>query len=657
MSDYSIPRRVFIWIQLLQLFLLLPHFFREPALLIPIWFVCNFWRYQVYLTRWHLPVSWVKTLVVVGAVFLVAIVNRQFSVEAAANILLMAFIFKVFEMQSLRDVLLVVYLSFFVLVAELLFNQSIITGIYAVLALLLAVSALVSVHQNEEKADFFSPLKTALNLLLASLPVMLLAFFVFPRLDPLWSVPQPSGQGKTGVNNRMSPGFITDLVKSDELAFRVTFDGEIPPQKDMYWRAAALSEFDGRQWLEFDRKKEQSVRLLFDDDVFYEYEMMVEPTYQSLLFVLDSVASFPSGTKYFSDLTIRSHDVIDSRRLYKFRSGLKVQSFDEYEILLSRASRLPSGFNPKALAFAEKLRLDSDDDYEFIDKVLTHFREEEFYYTLSPEPLGRDSVDDFLFKSRKGFCEHYASSFVVLMRAVGIPARVVVGYQGGDVNPFERYVLVRQLDAHAWTEVWIDGQWQRFDPTYAVAPERIEQGSVESLRSEPEFLEGVIFSAQKYDLSFFRNILYRYDQLNFLWNQTVLNYKGEKQYDFLKSALGDYSLKKIAALVIAVFAFVFAFLMAMNWLKVKQSPMSDVEKVYRKFLKKVARKGVVKAPTEGPLDFAQRCGSEFPGSSTNIEQIIDLYISLNYAQRSDNASYSVLKHRFKRAVMHFQISD
>jgi transglutaminase-like putative cysteine protease len=663
MFEYKVPRLAFAWILFTQAFLLLPHMVEFPLILIPVWLICTLWRVMIYRDRWRYPSSAIKLLlVVVSCISLFFLQRNWFTVETAILTLLLAFLLKLLEMKQLRDVLIVIYLAYFVIVAELLLSQTLISGLYLITSLLLVTSTLVIIHSAPDEVSTFEPVIQASKILLLSLPIMLVAFLVFPRLEPLWSVPMPAGEGKTGVSGSMSPGLFSQLAKSDKLAFRVRFEGDVPPLKELYWRGVVLTHFDGKTWrpLEEDVFKKPLLEDVDDsvDAALYRYRITMEPSQQIWIFPLVAVTNVSQPVHYLRDFTVKSHDIIDQRISWNFSSYQNaLLGKDIYPYHNHSALSLPTGFNPQAIAFANKLFEQSKTPQDYIDKVLAHFRQESFYYTLSPPLLGKHTVDDFLFTTRRGFCEHYASSFVVLMRAVGIPARVVAGYQGGDINPYESHVTVRQLDAHAWAEVWLEDEgWKRIDPTYAVSPERIENGSQDSLQQEEQFLAEAPFSAMHYrSVPWLRNMQYRLDQLNYLWHSWVLDYSGNRQSSVLLALLGSASPQTIALFFASVFGLFSLCLMVYFAWRYRPTSLPMVEKIYRQLLRKMAKKGLKKSEGEGPLDFAQRAKQQWPSLAKDIEVIIGYYLVLNYAELNDSAEESRILKTFKYDVNHLKL--
>lgn len=653
-NQYHLNRFSLIWLFIAQVFLLLPHWLRFPELLLLPSVVCGVWAVQVFRGRWSPAPMLIKAVFMLVTIGL--LISQEFkwrSTEFMVCLLLLAYILKLLELKSHRDVLIMTYLSYFVIVGQLLFSQSILSALYLLVGLLLCTSFLIAAFSGQQHKDFFQPLKMASKMGALSLPLMILAFLVFPRLEPFWSVPLSGAKAKTGVSDNMTPGMFSKLAQSDELAFRVRFDKKIPVMHDLYWRGLVLNYFDGRRWtalverpfnsskLEDHQRKEGAESY----DSRFDYKIIMEPTYKPWLFILSSAIQVQAlnqqKVQFLRDATLQTYKPIMQRTEFSISSDINLLRDPQiYSYHRQAALQLPPKFNPQSQAFAEKLFAKSSSDQAYIDAVLNYFSQQPFYYSLSPGALGVNYVDDFLFKSRIGFCEHFASSFVVLMRAVGIPARVVTGYQGGDVNPYENHISVRQMDAHAWAEVWLQGQgWIRIDPTAAVAPERIERGSVQSLKNDENFLAGSPLSAKHFNsLSWMLNLSYRYDQLSALWHSQILAYQGDVQQNTLKRLLGEVNSQTMllfSAGFFALFALLTTLYFSLSW---KKKSVSKAEQQYQRFINKAAKAGLKKAVAEGPLDFQRRCIVQWPQQKRDIDIIIMSYIELVYAAEDLNST-------------------
>ena len=662
MRSDRIPRLVFIWILISQAFLLFPHILRTPQLVLPLYVFCLTWRLMIFKGRWRYPSGLVKAfLVLASLVFIVSLDQRVLSIESMVLLLITAFQLKLIEMQDRRDLLISVYLAYFVIATELIFNQGLLSAIYMVISVLLVSTGLIAAHMGLTRLSFFHPLKVSARLMLFSVPIMLVAFLVFPRIGPLWTLPSPAQSGKTGMSSSLSPGSISNLAESDELAFRVQFAGSPPPMQQLYWRGLVLSAFDGNTWTVADQQRfVDDGRALYGDlteQTSYDYQMIVEANDRHWMFPLDGITQFDAHARLFDDYSLRHIGKIQQREAWQMRSSPQAKKTVRLSVQQQRFNTaLPAGQNPKTHALAQQLWQQSDSAEDYLQQILLYFNQQPFVYTLTPPLLGQHANDDFLFNTRRGFCEHYANAFVILARAKGLPSRIVVGYQGGDVNPYEQHVSVRQLDAHAWAEVWLEGQgWVRFDPTYAVAPERIERGSQDTLREDPRFLAQSPLSAVKLaNVAWLKNLQYRIDGLNFLWHSKVLSYQGAQQQNVLAALMGKVSLLRIAILIISVLLVSSLLVFAVYYLQHTKPVLSASEKIYQRFLKKLKQKGLSKESNQGAQDFAVIAMQGFPQYADEIDTISQQYIQLRYAKLSEQRHQRLLE-QFRANVKQLKI--
>jgi protein-glutamine gamma-glutamyltransferase len=475
-------------------------------------------------------------------------------------------------------------------------------------------------------------------LLLQALPLALLLFLLFPRLQgPLWGLPQ-QGAAQTGLSDRMSPGDFGQLTLSDEIAFRVEFSTPPPSPNALYWRGPVLWDFDGRTWQTRFSVPTTSVRVEALGRPI-TYAITLEPHRQRWLFLLGLPRELPAKvasieTSLGPDLQWLSKTAITQRLRYQIDADLDYR-FEADGLSATSRSRtlaLPEG-NPQARALAaqwvKQTANQAASEQAIVNQALAHFRNEAFFYSLKPPLLGENSVDDFLFVSRRGFCEHYASAFVVLMRAAGIPARVVTGYQGGELNPLGNYWIVRQRDAHAWAEVWLPNLgWTRVDPTAAVAPNRVERGLNAALPAN-ERPAGLL----TLNTNWLMPLRQGWDLINNQWNQWVLGYNQDRQREFLARLNPFLSTWQGMAWGLAAAGGVL-LLIASLWAiprlaRVKRDPASQI---YTRFCQKLQRHGIVRGDAEGAADFAQRAAQLRPDIAEPIRLITQLYLGLRYGQ-------------------------
>jgi transglutaminase-like putative cysteine protease len=505
-------------------------------------------------------------------------------------------------------------------------------------------ATMMSLHYADAEPPFRAQLRTAGMLLAQSAPLMLVLFLLFPRVPgPLWGLPRDAFAGVSGLSDTMTPGSLSSLALSDAVAFRVRFESQIPRAKDLYWRGPLMWDFDGRTW---------SVQLFPHTAPRIEaagdpvnYEVTLEPHNRRWMLALDLPAAAPARSFASTDFQILSIQPVTSRRLYEMTSFLNAR-FGEAEsrYALHRALQLPPQANPRAQELGRALRRKHAEDEAIIGEMLGMFRRN-FVYTLEPPLLGEHPVDEFLFSTRSGFCEHYASSFAVVMRAAGVPARIVTGYQGGEVNALGNYLIVRQADAHAWTEVWLSGRgWVRIDPTFAVAPVRVDTGIAAAVpRADPLPLMG------RAPFEFLRQVRHTWDYMANAWNHWVLGYTPERQRLLLANAgLDDATWEKLTAILFVVAGIIVAMFTALALRQLKSRVRDPVRIAYLRFCEKLRRKGLARDAAEGPVDYARRLGRARPELAPAVEAITRLYVALRYGAEAGAAALPELQRRVRQ---------
>ena len=513
------------------------------------------------------------------------------------------------ETRRSSDATILLCLCAFLLLTQYFYSQTILSALITLPAVLALGNALIVIRDPQFSSTTSSNIKLVGKLLLQGAPLAALLFFVFPRLPgPLWSLPNDA-VATTGLSESMSPGTIGSLSLSDEVAFRVEFDGDIPPPEERYWRGPVMSSFDGASW-SVSRQNAQ-VRPNHTSPVQLSYTVTLQPTNHNWLFALDHPTSLPmSDTASISNSRIigrMTHDLqlLSAERVSRvIRYKQKSLFSDTY-----KAPRPPSSMltqltnrNPASQRFATKLRAASRSDRDYAQRVLRHFNEQNFRYTLEPSLLGDNPVDEFLFTTQNGFCEHYASAFVVLMRAAAIPARVVTGYLGGEMNG--DYMIVRQSDAHAWAEAFIDGKWTRFDPTGAVAPTRVDTNMAAALPNE----EPVPMMA-RLRMSWLKKLKLGLDEMNHDWQRLVVGFNNESQRKlWQKLGLPKLELWQITAIVLSLSAMWCIIMLGLPLTRKHQCNVDD--KLWHQFQTLMERLGTKRKTSETPHQFIERAQNE-----------------------------------------------
>src|SRR5712692_8051903 len=601
-----------------------------------------FWRAFASIRGGALPARWLLLLLTLASAIGVFFSYRTImGRDPGVTLLVLLLFLKLLETRAGRDVFVAAFLVYFVALANFFYSQSIPIAVLMLLTVLVTTTALVGF--SAPRRAIVDDLKTAGRMLAQAGPVMLLLFFLFPRVQgPLWGMPQDAYSSVTGLSETMSPGSISSLSLSDTIAFRVKFETEPPPRARLYWRGPVLSDFDGLSWRVGlpQLRRNMSVEAVGSP---VDYEVTLEPHNHNWMFALEMPARIPPTARLTSEYLVISLTPIRSRIRYE------MSSFPQFQAPsgggpedLANALRLPRGVNPRALALASEWRESLADPAAIVRRAIEFFRGGRFEYTLQPPALGRNSVDEFLFNTRQGFCEHFASSFVFMMRAAGVPARVVTGYQGGDTNAVDGYMVVRQADAHAWAEVWLaGGGWTRIDPTAAAVPVRVELGITAAAPGGASLL-------RRTNLNWLRGLRNNWEALTNQWNQWVLGYNPDRQREML-AWLGVRQPNWETMTLMLFWSVAGVLLLTALWLLRGIRRGDAVQRAWLRFCDKLAREGLARARAEGPLDYASRVARTLPAREDAARAIAALYVDQRYGPGPDARSIA----RLKRLVREF----
>lgn len=664
-AQEQLPRNALGWIILAQFSLVMLHLERIPLWILAVYLFSALWRFQVYAGRWSFPGFIVKTLLVVtsfAGIFFSY--GSLLGLEPTVALLLAAFALKLIELSKRQDAYVLLFLAYFVCVTEFLFSQDLLVVLYTLFNVVLITTALVALHQPGQHRFKLGTIRLPLIMLAQSIPLMLVLFFLFPRIGPLWSVPLKSHTAKTGVSDFMRPGDISNLSQSADVAFRVQFDGDIPEKADLYWRGLVFSTIRNGAWTSlrfYDVPTDQRKQVVPDTiGESLSYTVIMEPTQQNWLYSLRHAVSRESTLLRSPDYRLYSPVVLEDEYRYTVRSwpdAVLEPELSEWRRQIELT--LPEDENPLTQKFAAGLRQKHNSDRDLINALLNKFNEEEYIYTLQPPVLGRHAMDEFLFETRRGFCEHYAYAFVVAMRAAGVPARVVAGYQGGEINPVNSTVIVHQFDAHAWAEVWLEGEgWVRVDPTSAVSPDRIEWGLERAMAGEGSFLSSSPLSPLRYrDIDWLNQMRLRYDALTWQWQSWVVGYDTEKQYEFLGSLLGEFNARKFALVLLGSWVLVLIPVGFSLLGRRKLHKRSEEDKIYLAFCARLAKRGVVRELAETPVMYAKRASALVPSSANSILEITTLYSDLAYSNKGlDTPAKKRILRELGQAVRAFRVN-
>lgn len=600
------------------------------------------WRYLLAHYRRPLPRIYIlMPLTIIAGIGIMLNYRGLFGRDASVELLALMLTLKLMEAKTRRDFLLLIFGGYFLTVTTFLFTQTMAYGAAMLLATFTLTATLVGVSHPNGNLHWRFQAKTAASLLAQGAPIMLALFLLFPRVPgPLWGIPQDANKGMSGLSDTMEPGEISELTLSGDIAFRVQFEGKPPPPNQLYWRGPVLWHYDGRSWTMANPKLQLPAESLQLRGSPTRYTITMEPSNRSSMLLLDMPSQLPDNSTTSADLQVLAKSPIRQRIRYQASSHLDYAlARDAHPRALQLNLQIPDFDNPQSRALAQSWVDAGKTPEAIVQTALDMFRDGEFYYTLRPPRLGRQPIDDFLFNTRRGFCEHYAGTFVYLMRAAGVPARVVTGYQGGELNPVGDYLIVRQSDAHAWAEVWLDGRgWVRIDPTGAVSPSRIEYGIETAIPDESPL---PLLASNKFPL--LKKMYLNLDAIDNAWNHWVLDYNQKRQMEFLSSLAGSKLSWQDLAIAMMVAVGVVVLLLSYFVVRVHPARKDELQRLYAVFLRKLQRRGVTHEPQEGPLDFAARAGRALPQQAGQIARITDLYTQMRYRDRKTPESTELLK--------------
>lgn len=645
---YQIPRAALSWIIASVILVILPQTLRMPVWVSVIALVCIGWRVLIYAGKLNYPGRPLRVAIVVFTLLVSASQIRDLGVglDSAASLLALGFVFKLIEMRYKRDIYVVISLCFVMVMVAFLYSQSVVSTIYIASSIVVILGAMVAMNRSTLIPDTSGTARLALKIALQAIPLTIVLFVVFPRIAPLWAVPLQSATNSTGVTDEMSPGDISQLGRSGNLAFRVKFQNTVPPlHENLYWRGLVLEDFDGETWRRTRNSSSYSVasqlanfQYSWEDRVRTQgepitYNIILEPTQQPWVFGLHLAEPVSNNLFQSRNFELFNNGLITQRLSYDLRSFRDNQT----DVILLNSARnrsleLPEEGNNRSLEFARSLRATVGSDRDFVYAVLAYFQQNPFFYTLNPPLLGDNRVDEFLFDTQSGFCEHYASSFAFLMRAAGIPARVVIGYQGAEYNRFEDYMMVYQYNAHAWNEVWLEGEgWVRFDPTGAVSPERIELGVEAALRDDPSFLqESLLSRVTRGNMDWINTLRLRLDAIEYEWNRRVVNYDEEVQFEMFQRLFGEVTDRKVLLLLFTLAGIVIVGI-ALSVIRFEpRSRRAPVNRLYRQLSSELERIHLGRYKGEGPLHYCQRVSEAQPAIAELMHEVTRLYLNLNY---------------------------
>jgi transglutaminase-like putative cysteine protease len=584
------------------------------------------------------------------------------------HLLSFAYMLKAFEINQRKDFYQLSLLGLFILGSALIFEQNLIFSLFILIALILNLLVLLQVFTP--KKSLVASVKTIIILLVQSSIFAIILFIVFPRLSPFWEVPSANA-AQTGLSDEVSPGDIANLALSNKLAFRVDFKGEeIPSYSNLYWRAMTLENYDGRKWTRV-KNKDKAISLqnsftpLTSGDGI-TYDVIVEPSYQFWLLALSVATSDDPNVHLINDYTIKSRTLLSQTSHYVVESYLQAPL--DLTISNNRKQRnlaIVNGSNPRLEALGLSLIEKFPEPIARSNAVLNFFREQAYFYTLESPLLTNNSLDQFFFDTKAGFCVHYASAYTYLMRAAGIPARIVTGYLGGEYNGVNSvnnsdnentlikskqngHLSIYQRDAHAWSEIWLEGVgWQRVDPTAAVDPQRVESGWSTTLLNQQSSLGSDLLGLyQMKNIAWLNTLRLQFDALDYQWTRLVLGYSNEKQLNLLTHWFGDNIKLKAVIGIIASFIIIMLLFSLINsfnieYFKRNKSPLPI--KLYQQILQRLSNKGLTKSIDMTPTSFAQIVAKQYPEISQDFIHFTQIFERLMYQKTLTNNQQEKIK--------------
>lgn len=622
----------------------LPHVNHIPLPLFSYFNALLIWRFVGIWKPDYLPKKLLIFALTMGAFVLLYAQNQGvLGRDAGTCLFVTALGLKLLEIKKERDLYLINYLAFIVATSQFLYQQSILMAVYILFVCCVLLATLVSI--NSQKPETKPAIKTACLIVFQALPLSIVIFVLFPRVEaPRWMMLDQQHTAISGLSDSLEPGSISKLGLSDELVFRVKFEGSIPPPNQRYWRGPVYSHTDGKRWSEI---KNHFFQRFMDKPSFkgtpYRYTLMMEPQDKNWVFALDLPTEYPTSLKRNGLYQLINNDNPDERAEYKISSYPQYNTGYITKMEFWDNLQLPEEPSEKTTQLVKQLHGFNQPTIVFIQSVLNHFKTENFYYTLMPPLMEENPIETFLFETRQGFCSHYATAFVYLMRVANIPARVVGGYQGGEMNKTGNFLEIRQANAHAWVEVWLKNKgWTRFDPTAAIAPERVEQDvniDLQIATGTINFTPTLINAENA--LSWIKQARQLWGNVDYNWQRWVINYTSANQSKFL-SSLGINNIKSMAYWLVISISVITIFL-AWNILKNSTFKIDKELKLYQLFCKKLARAGLHKNRGETAQSFSRTIQNQRPDLAQKVKKITSLFIKIRYQKNVSDQDHLLLK--------------
>jgi len=645
-----VSRQGLLWTSGCLALVLLPHIGGMPPWVLILCGIAAIVRVSLAAGGRDAPPTLLRSLIALAAIALLFVQFHTFNGLTAGSALLgLVAGLKLLETRTRRDVCVMILLIYFLSLDALLVDSSFWLLAYLLGVCWLTSATLLRLTVTEPGPAWPASLRYAGRILLQAMPLALMLWLFFPRLtEPLWQLTDNDQGATSGIGETMSPGDLSDLAVSDEIAFRVHFFGLAPPAEQRYWRGPVLDQFDGRVWRRADPDGTAAAGLRTEGPE-YRYRISLEPYPHKWIFTLDRPTAWDAAThaQLTSDgmligpgpMSLGLTMIASSQPRWRDPEALP-------EAARRRETALaPAGRNPRTIALARALHREHPDERDFVTSVLEMVHSQDFFYTLSPPPLeSKDPVDEFLFDTKRGFCGHYASAFAVLMRAGGIPARVVTGYYGGTFNRYADYWILRQSDAHAWVEIWIDGQgWQRIDPTSAIDPRRVDR----RLRDEQAAISLANVDLQS-ALPWFAALRLRTDALRQLWRERILRYNQDSQQSVLALLhVPDPDAEKLVFMLAATLAAALGWLTWQVRYELRPPPRDALRRAYAQLCAKLAGVDLPRAVHEGAEAYALRIAGSRPELASAVGALCRRYNELRYGPQATREEIAAFVRRVR----------
>ncbi len=649
-TDQSLTPALQLQLYLATGLVLLPHLGHLPLPVTLFLFAALGWRLTSLRLPRLQPGRWLLIPITFAGVYLVYSQHHTLlGRDAGVSLLSVMLVLKTLEVRKRRDLTVTVYIAYFVIVTQFLFNQSFFLLLYLLAMLNAHTSLLLSIQRVAPAADPFDAYRKTFRITLQALPIALILFVLFPRLThPLWNFGYDAS-AVTGLSDRVSPGTITQLIQSSEIAFRASFKQKPPPPPQRYWRALVLWDTDGYSWFNQENplRGETAPQLQPAGDPI-EYTLFLEPHRQRWLYALDLPAIAHKGARLTEDFLLTADHPVERPLQYEALSFTQYHTLNLSAEERQRALALGQGVTDRQRQLVAGWRRGAEGPSDIVQRALDHFHRESFVYTLNPPAYLDNPVEQFLFQSREGFCEHYASAFTQLMRVAGIPARMVVGFQGGEYNRVGDYYAIRNYDAHAWSEVWIDRLgWVRVDPTAAVAPERVRQ-AIQTGRGAIGTPARFLGESSGFIGTALQQLGMTLDAAEMNWRRWVLGFSRDQQFSLMREFGLDFLFSTAWSLITLGLIFAVLALIAYRLVRQGRVRQSAVVMLYERFCRRMADVGLPRQPSEGPLDYSRRVAGLRPDLAPEVQAITRFYIGLRYGARQTRPQRSAFADRVKR---------